>query len=389
MDVGNGSDDEPQVEANNPIEAGSCRNQPPSHDDYKTWRRRGASSSNQPPMWDEYLRTRMRDDSIWDNMFMLTIAAVEESALPVFERMPEHHIGLRGRDYIIAILNGHPNNCWNLFQMEIYGFEALCNILRANEYLTSTREVSVEEALAMFAYTVAHAKVQRITADWFQHSTEIVNRHVYAVMVALCNIAPDVIAPTHTTGVAPYIQGNPKHYPWFEATNAYLSRHQQVSQNVLAACDFDMKFTFIYAGWEGTAHDARLFMDALSLPGIDFSLPPEGYYYLVDSAFPCTRGFMPLYPRVRYHRFDRHSNSSFSGYQDYFNYRHSSLRNVIERTFGVLKKRFRILKSMNPYKVTQQRYIAITCCVMHNIIRSITPNDKIWRKFNNPNLAEG
>ncbi|XP_035539801.1 protein ALP1-like isoform X1 [Juglans regia] len=137
-----------------------------------------------------------------------------------------------------------------------------------------------------------------------------------------------------------------------EATNAYLSRHQQVSQNVLAVCDFDMKFTFIYAGWEDTAHDARLFMDALSRPGIDFPLPPEGYYYLVDFAFPCTRGFMPPYPRVRYHRSDRHSNSSFSGYQDYFNYRHSSLRNVIERTLGVLKKRFRILKSMNPYKVT-------------------------------------
>ncbi|KAF5443105.1 hypothetical protein F2P56_035693 [Juglans regia] len=174
-----------------------------------------------------------------------------------------------------------------------------------------------------------------------------------------------------------------------EATNAYLSCYQQVSQNVLAACDFDMKFTFIYAGWEGTAHDARLFMDALSRPGIDFPLPPEGYYYLVDSAFPCTLGFMPPYPRVRYHMSDRHSNSSFSGYQYYFNYRHSSLQNVIERTFGVLKKRFRILKSMNPYKVTRLRYIIIACFVMHNIIRSITPNDKIWRKFNNLNLAEG
>ncbi|XP_035543622.1 uncharacterized protein LOC118347699 [Juglans regia] len=217
-------------------------------------------------------------------MFMLTIAAAEESALPMFERMPEHNIGLRGCDYIIAILNGHLNNCWNLFWMEIYAFEALCNTLRANEYLTSTREVSVEKALAMFAYTVAHAKVQRITADRFQHSTETVNQHVYAVMLALCNIAPDVIAPTHILrwhlifkkciGAidGTYIDA----FVPVEATNAYLSRHQQVSQNVLVACDFNMKFTFIYAGWEGTAHDARLFMDALSRPGIDFPLPPEG-----------------------------------------------------------------------------------------------------------------
>ncbi|XP_040985728.1 uncharacterized protein LOC121234001 [Juglans microcarpa x Juglans regia] len=130
-------------------------------------------------------------------------------------------------------------------------------------------------------------------------------------------------------------------------------------------------------------------MDALSHPGINFPLPPKGYYYLVDSVFPCTLGFMPPYPRVRYHRSNCHSNSSFFGYQDYFNYQYSSLRNVIERTFGVLKKGFRILKSMNPYKVTRHRYIVIACCVMHNIIRSITPNDKIWRKFNNPKLYEG
>ncbi|KAF5472184.1 hypothetical protein F2P56_008921 [Juglans regia] len=211
--------------------------------------------------------------------------------------------------------------------MEIYAFEALCNTLRANEYLTSTREVSVEEALAMFAYTFTHAKVQRIIGDRFQHSTKTVNRHVYAVMVTLCNLAPDkcygAIDGTYIEACVPV-----------ETTNAYLSRHQQVSQNVLAACDFDMKFTFIYASWEGTAHDARQFMDALSRLGINFPLPPEGYYYLVDFAFLCTLRFMPPYPKVRYHRSDQHSNSSFSGYQDYFNYRHSSLQNVIERTFG-------------------------------------------------------
>ena len=31
-------------------------------------------------------------------------------------------------------------------------------------------------------------------------------------------------------------------------------------------CDFDMKFTFVYTGWEGTANDSRVFLDAFQRP---------------------------------------------------------------------------------------------------------------------------
>ena len=31
----------------------------------------------------------------------------------------------------------------------------------------------------------------------------------------------------------------------------------------MCACDFDMKFTFVYTGWEVTANDSRVFLDAL------------------------------------------------------------------------------------------------------------------------------
>ena len=35
------------------------------------------------------------------------------------------------------------------------------------------------------------------------------------------------------------------------------------TQNVLAAVDFDLKFTYVLAGWEGSAHDATILADAL------------------------------------------------------------------------------------------------------------------------------
>jgi hypothetical protein len=34
------------------------------------------------------------------------------------------------------------------------------------------------------------------------------------------------------------------------------------TQNVMAAVDFDMKFTYVLAGWEGSAHDALILVDA-------------------------------------------------------------------------------------------------------------------------------
>jgi hypothetical protein len=39
---------------------------------------------------------------------------------------------------------------------------------------------------------------------------------------------------------------------------------------------FDMQFTFVWAGWEGSAHDTRIFLEAIDNPRIKFPKPPEG-----------------------------------------------------------------------------------------------------------------
>ena len=41
---------------------------------------------------------------------------------------------------------------------------------------------------------------------------------------------------------------------------------------MLAAISFDLKFTYVLAGWEGSAHDSRVFNDAFARPG-GFSIP--------------------------------------------------------------------------------------------------------------------
>ncbi|XP_071936838.1 uncharacterized protein [Coffea arabica] len=55
---------------------------------------------------------------------------------------------------------------------------------------------------------------------------------------------------------------------------AYTNRHGVQSQNVLAVCDHDMRFAYVYAGWEGSAHDARVLDGALTYPN-HFPMPPQ------------------------------------------------------------------------------------------------------------------
>src|ERR1700730_15251924 len=38
----------------------------------------------------------------------------------------------------------------------------------------------------------------------------------------------------------------------------YRNRKQHLSQNLLAACNFDMQFSYILAGWKGSAHDTTV-----------------------------------------------------------------------------------------------------------------------------------
>ena len=44
----------------------------------------------------------------------------------------------------------------------------------------------------------------------------------------------------------------------------YCNRKGGLSQNVMAACDFNFQFMHVNAGWKGSAADARVLQDALS-----------------------------------------------------------------------------------------------------------------------------
>lgn len=76
--------------------------------------------------------------------------------------------------------------------------------------------------------------------------------------------------------------------------------------------------------------------------------------------------------------------------EEKFNHVHAQLRNVIERAYGALKKRFRILKDMAPYPFPIQRDVVIACFAVHNFIRKYNIYDEVFPEFedNEPNTSE-
>ncbi|XP_021802283.1 uncharacterized protein LOC110746375 [Prunus avium] len=129
-------------------------------------------------------------------------------------------------------------------------------------------------------------------------------------------------------------------------------------------------------------NDSRVLMDAISREENNFPLPKEGKYYLVDSGYANMRGFLAPYRGERCHLRDYRGRGRHPrGAMELFNYRHSSLRNVIERCFRVLKARFPILKLMPNYPIRKQRRIPVACCTVHNFIRMQSRNDIIFHQY--------
>ena len=104
----------------------------------------------------------------------------------------------------------------------------------------------------------------------------------------------------------------------------YRDRKGNLTQNVLMACNFDMKFTYLMSGWEGNTADSRLWHEAMASGAVKI---PNGKFLLGDAGFPLCDGCPTLYRNVRYHLKEyREEGRSPQTKEKLFNLRHSSLK---------------------------------------------------------------
>jgi len=100
----------------------------------------------------------------------------------------------------------------------------------------------------------------------------------------------------------------------------------------------------------------------------------------VDSGYPNRPGYLAPYKGSKYHLQEFQNANEPQGKEEIFNYAHSSLRNVIERCFGVLKQKWCILTKIPCYPTQTQTHIIVACMALHNFIRRSGLRDKDFRR---------
>ncbi|KAL0014537.1 hypothetical protein SO802_001606 [Lithocarpus litseifolius] len=223
-----------------------------------------------------------------DMFFLLMFVENKNNYIP---KKPQCISMLTSDAFVKEILIGNPRTCYELFRMDRPTFTRFRNYLRTHKFLTNSCWITVEEAVGMFLLIVGHNVRIRVIEDRLQHSTETVDRQIKEILRAICRLGKFIIRPSQSNEVHPRIANNTKFFPYFKKCIgtidgtyisawaptsklvSYKNRKATITHNIMCACDFDMKFTFVYTGG----------------------------YYLVDFGYPCTFGFVPPYRTKRYH----------------------------------------------------------------------------------------
>jgi hypothetical protein len=178
---------------------------------------------------------------------------------------------------------GLPRHFYKMFRMSIEMFWSLHDLRLSTYGLKSTSNVSFVESLAMFLYIVGGPQSFSHAETRFSRSTWTIHMKFKEVLLCLRKLAKDNIKPKDTSftnddarvreacfwphfkGAIGAIDGSHIKVPvCSEEVVNHTYRHGYTSQNILAICDFDMRYTFAVAGWLGSAHDTRILNHALT-----------------------------------------------------------------------------------------------------------------------------
>lgn len=126
-----------------------------------------------------------------------------------------------------------------------------------------------------------------------------------------------------------------------------------------AVCDHQCRFTHCYVGNVGSVHDQRVFRLSEVANYLDDPTKfPNDCHLLGDAAYSIHESLLTPY----------RDNGHLSEIQKNFNFRHASARIAIERTFGLLKGRFRSLYTLlDMERVDVIPEFILACCILHDI----------------------
>ncbi|XP_050939301.1 uncharacterized protein LOC103495050 [Cucumis melo] len=198
-------------------------------------------------------------------------------------------------------------------------FAILCHLLRIIAGLTLTEVIDVEEMVAMFFHILTHDVKNRVLQRKFMRSGETLSRHFNMVFFVVIRLHDELLKKSQPVPNDCTYQ----RWRWFEVPKGNYQRNCTYRCNLtINSCD-------------------------ILIVQCD-----HNYYHLVDVKYPNVEGFLASYRGQRYHlqQWSGAKNAPLTS-KEFFNMKHSSAHNVIERVFNILKGR-----EMTNFDITDDIY---------------------------------
>jgi DDE superfamily endonuclease len=252
----------------------------------------------------------------------------------------------------------------------------LCRKL-APYLIVKFRRMPVQKKVMMAVWALANQDVYRKIGNLFNTSRGGAQRTVIEVcrtialhlkpeyiklpsVIQCQDMSEQVLTKYGLPGVCGFIDGThiPVKAPAWDR-DSYINRKGYPSVNVLAVCDQDMRFTYVYADRAGSVHDARV-LRVCPLAGMleSGTWPTGDRHILGDSAYPLLPNLLVPF----------RDNGYLTPTQRRFNAIHSSARCIVERAFGRLKGKFRRLKGIDATTLSNALYMIEAAFTLHNVI---------------------
>ncbi|XP_058457044.1 putative nuclease HARBI1 [Malaya genurostris] len=134
----------------------------------------------------------------------------------------------------------------------------------------------------------------------------------------------------------------------------YRNRKSWFSLNVQTVSSANLKVLNIVARWLGASHDQHIFNSSLLKMQLEWG--DFGHYLIVgDSGYRNTNYLATPFLRCK------------TPFETLYNESQIRTRNVVERSYGVMKRRFPVLALGMRFKISTVQLVIVACAVLHNI----------------------
>jgi hypothetical protein len=137
--------------------------------------------------------------------------------------------------------------------------------------------------------------------------------------------------------------------------SAYRNRKDCFGIVIIAGCDSKTRFLMFSCISSGSTHDALAWMFSQMKHDLDLGILPFQYYFVGDEAFMNTNQFLVPW-----------SGHNLDSWKDSFNYHLSSMRQCIERAFGILTQRWGIFWRPLQFNCDKWPLVCMVAAKLHN-----------------------